>query len=56
MGLVKLILLKQRCLKIHCKIKCSPVINSITLSPQGKIILSSRTAKEVYELTIYLVY
>lgn len=55
MGLVKLRLLRQRCSKIHRKIKCSPLINSVTLNLQGGIILSSRTAKEVYELTISLV-
>lgn len=56
MGLVKLILFRQRCSKIHHKIKCSPVINSIALNLQGKTILGSRTAKEVYELTLSLVF
>lgn len=56
MGLVKLILLRQRCSKIHHKVKCSPVINSITLNLEGKIILSCKIAKEVYELKISLVF
>lgn len=56
MRLVKLILFRQKCSKIHRKIKYSPVINSITLNLQGKIILSSRTAKEVYELTAFLIF